>query len=147
MYVAGYLVVGFLLAGVYAVGRLRGRWGRYERTAFAVPVTMGALAAPVQVLVGDWAGREVSQDQPVKLAAMEGPANTTRGAPLHVLGWFNGSGIEYGIAIPKGLSLIAFHNVDAVVTGLNTVPRADWPIVNVVRLCSRRWSASGSCSP
>lgn len=28
-----YMVTGFVLAGVYAVGRLRGRWGRYERTA------------------------------------------------------------------------------------------------------------------
>jgi cytochrome d ubiquinol oxidase subunit I len=96
---------------------------------------VGALAAPVQVLVGDWAGREVAQYQPVKLAAMEGLADTTAGAPLHVLGWFNGSGIEYGIAIPKALSFVAFHNFNAVVPGLNTVPRSDWPIVNVVRLC------------
>ena len=28
MYVAGYVVTGFVLAGVYAFGRLRGRWGR-----------------------------------------------------------------------------------------------------------------------
>jgi cytochrome d ubiquinol oxidase subunit I len=144
MYVAGYLVVGFVLAGVYAVGRLRGRWGRYERTAFAIPMTVGALAAPVQVLVGDWAGREVAQNQPVKLAAMEGLADTTSGAPLHLLGWFNGSGIDYAIAIPKGLSLIAFHNINAVVPGLNTVPRADWPIVNVVRLTFQTMVGIGS---
>jgi cytochrome d ubiquinol oxidase subunit I len=144
MYVAGYVVVGFLLAGAYAVGRLRGRWGRYERTAFAIPMTVGALTAPVQVLVGDWAGREVAQNQPVKLAAMEGLADTTAGAPLHVLGWFNGSRVEYAIAIPKGLSLIAFHNINAVVPGLNTVPPADWPIVNVVRLCFQTMVGIGS---
>ena len=39
MYVAGYIVTGFVLAGVYAFGRLRGRWGRYERTALAIPLT------------------------------------------------------------------------------------------------------------
>jgi cytochrome d ubiquinol oxidase subunit I len=144
MYVAGYLVVGFLLAGVYAVARLRGRWSRYERTAFAIPMTVGALAAPVQVLVGDWAGREVAQNQPVKLAAMEGLADTTAGAPLHLLGWFNGSGVDYGIAIPKALSLVAFHNFNAVVPGLNTVPRTDWPIVNVVRLCFQTMVGIGS---
>src|SRR3989454_8716504 len=33
MYVAAYLVAGFVVAGAYAVGRLRGRWARYERTA------------------------------------------------------------------------------------------------------------------
>jgi cytochrome d ubiquinol oxidase subunit I len=144
MYIAGYIVVGFVLAGVYAVAWLRGRWGRYERTAFAIPMTVGALAAPVQVLVGDWAGREVAQYQPVKLAGMEGLANTTAGAPLHLLGWFNGSGVDYGIAIPKGLSFLAFHNFNAVVPGLNIVPRTDWPIVNVVRLCFQTMVGIGS---
>ncbi len=60
MYLAGYIVTGFLVAGAYAVGRLRGRWGRYERTALAIPLTIAALAAPVQLLVGDWAAREVA---------------------------------------------------------------------------------------
>jgi cytochrome d ubiquinol oxidase subunit I len=36
MYIAGYVVSGFILAGVYALSRLRGRWGRYERTALAI---------------------------------------------------------------------------------------------------------------
>ena len=38
MYVAGYMVTGFVVAGAYASGRLRGRWGRYERTALAIPL-------------------------------------------------------------------------------------------------------------
>src|SRR5256714_6942054 len=33
MYIAGYIVSGFVVAGVYAFARLRGKWGRYERTA------------------------------------------------------------------------------------------------------------------
>jgi cytochrome bd ubiquinol oxidase subunit I len=44
MYVAGYIVSGFVVAGCYAFGRLRGRWGRYERTALAIPLTVAALA-------------------------------------------------------------------------------------------------------
>ena len=88
MYVAGYIVMGFLVAAAYGVGRLRGRWGRYERTAFAIPLTIAALAAPVQVLVGDWAGREVATYQPTKLAAIEGLGHTTKGADEHLLGWY-----------------------------------------------------------
>src|SRR5205085_8285776 len=72
MYLAGYIVTGFLIAGAYAVARLRGRWSRYERTALVVPLTIAALAAPVQVLVGDWAARDVAESQPTKLAALEG---------------------------------------------------------------------------
>ena len=33
MYIAAYLVTGFVMAGVYAAARLRGRWTRYERAA------------------------------------------------------------------------------------------------------------------
>jgi cytochrome d ubiquinol oxidase subunit I len=134
MYIAGYIVSGFVLAGAYALGRLRGRWGRYERTALAIPLTVAALAAPVQVLVGDWAARDVAQTQPVKLAAIEGLAHTTRGAPEHLLGWYENGKIRFGIEIPHALSLLAFHSWDAKVRGLDAVPPADRPPVNVVRL-------------
>jgi cytochrome bd ubiquinol oxidase subunit I len=133
MYIAGYMVCGFLLAGAYAVGRLRGRWGRYERTALAIPLTIAALAAPVQVLVGDWVGRDVATAQPVKLAALEGLAHTTKGADEHILGWYEDEQVKYGIAIPKLLSLLAYHNPNATVAGLDTVPKDRRPPINVVR--------------
>jgi cytochrome bd ubiquinol oxidase subunit I len=134
MYIAGYIVSGFVLAGVYAFGRLHGRWGRYERTALAIPLTVAALAAPVQVLVGDWAARDVAQTQPVKLAAIEGLAQTTRGAPEHVLGWYENGRIRFGVEIPHALSLLAFHSWNAKVQGLDTVGPADRQPVNVVRV-------------
>jgi cytochrome d ubiquinol oxidase subunit I len=134
MYVAGYIVTGFLVAGAYAVVRLRGRWGRYEQTALAIPLTVAALAAPVQVLVGDWSGREVARYQPTKLAALEGLPHTTTGAPIHVLGWYSNGRVEYGIGAPKLLSLLAYHRVNAKVQGLDAVPASDRPPVNVVRI-------------
>ncbi len=133
MYLAGYIVAGFGTASVYAWGALRGRWGRYERVALVVPLTAAALAAPVQVLVGDWAARDVADKQPVKLAALEGLAETERGAPVHVLGWYDGNDVEYGIELPRLLSLLAFHDPDAEVKGLDQVPADERPPVNVVR--------------
>jgi cytochrome d ubiquinol oxidase subunit I len=134
MYVAAYIVTGFLVAAAYAVSRLRGKWGRYERTALTVPLTMAALAAPVQVLIGDWAGREVARYQPVKLAALEGLARTERGAPIHLLGWYSSGEIKFGIRIPRLLSLLAFHDPNAQVVGLDAVAPGDRPPVNVVRV-------------
>ncbi|MCZ4493452.1 MAG: cytochrome bd ubiquinol oxidase subunit [Conexibacter sp.] len=134
MYLAAYIVCGFVVAGAYAVGRMRGNWGRYERTALAIPLTIAALAAPVQVLVGDWAARDVATTQPVKLAALEGVGKTTKGADEHILGWYTGDQVKYGIPIPHALSLLAFHDPNAVVRGLDTVPAADRPPVNVVRV-------------
>jgi cytochrome bd ubiquinol oxidase subunit I len=133
MYIAGYIVSGFIVAGCYAFARLRGRWGRYERAALAIPLTVAALAAPVQVLVGDWAARDVATTQPTKLAALEGLYHTTRGAPEHLLGWYDGRGVEYGIEIPHLLSFLSFHRWNATVEGLATVPADQRPPVNVVR--------------
>jgi cytochrome d ubiquinol oxidase subunit I len=133
MYIAGYMVTGFLVAGAYAFGRLRGRWGRYERTALTIPLTIACLAAPVQVLVGDWVARDVAVAQPVKLAAIEGLYRTTSGAPEHLLGWYTDRQVKYGIAIPHMLSLLAFHSWNAKVKGLDTVPASQRPPVNVVR--------------
>jgi cytochrome d ubiquinol oxidase subunit I len=133
MYLAGYMVTGFVVAGAYAFGRLRGRWGRYERIALAVPLAAATLASVAQVFVGDWNGRDVAVQQPTKLAAFEGLGRTTKGAPVHILGWYAHGHVEYGIPLPHLLSLLAFHSVDATVQGLGAVPPADRPPVNVVR--------------
>jgi cytochrome bd ubiquinol oxidase subunit I len=134
MYLAGYIVAGFLLAAAYAVCRLRGHWTRYHRTACAIPLTIAAIAAPVQIVIGDWLAREVAVTQPVKLAAFEGLYLTTKGAPEHLLGWYTDEQVKVGIEIPKLLSLLAFHNPDATVKGLATVPPDDRPPVNVTRV-------------
>ena len=124
MYVAGYMVAGFVVAAVYARSWQKGRRDRYVRTALVVPLTVAALAAPVQIVIGDWAGRTVAHNQPVKLAAFESLESTQRGAPLHFA----------GLQIPRALSLLAEHDPDATVTGLDAVPPPDRPPVGVVRV-------------
>jgi cytochrome bd ubiquinol oxidase subunit I len=133
MYFAAFIVAGFLVAAAYAWGFLRGRWGRYERTALTVALSAAAIAAPLQIVIGDWAAREVAEKQPVKLAAIEGLGPTTKGAPEHLLGWYDGEKVVYGVEIPRLLSLLADHDPNATVTGLESVPRDERPPVNVVR--------------
>jgi cytochrome d ubiquinol oxidase subunit I len=133
MYLAAYIVAGFLTASFYGWGWLRGRRGRYERAALAISLTVAALAAPVQIIVGDWAAREVADTQPVKLAAMEGLYETTSGAPIHIAGWYDGDEVRYGIEIPKLLSLLSFHDFNSTVEGLEEAPPDDRPPVNVER--------------
>jgi cytochrome d ubiquinol oxidase subunit I len=133
MYLAGYMVTGFLMAAAYAVGRLHGRWGRYERTALTIPLTAAVVAAPMQVVVGDWAARDLATEQPIKLAALEGLGQTSDGVAEHLLGWYTDGRVEYGIAIPHLLSILAYHGWNASVQGLNVVPAADQPPINAVR--------------
>src|SRR5262249_32486670 len=144
MYFAGFIVTGFLVAGAYAWSFLRGRWGRYERTALTVALSAAAIAAPLQIVIGDWAARDVGATQPVKLAAIEGLERTTKGAPEHLLGWYTDGKVEYGIEIPRLLSFPAYHDPDAKVTGLDSVPPADRPPVNTVRFAFQTMVGIGS---
>jgi cytochrome bd ubiquinol oxidase subunit I len=133
MYVTGYVVTGFVLAAAYAFGRLRGQWGRYQRVALTIPLTIAALASIAQGPVGDWAARDVTKTQPIKLAAIEGLYKTTRGASEHILGWYTHGQVKFGIAIPHLLSVLATHSWNGKVTGLQTVPADQRPAINIVR--------------
>ena len=71
MILAAYLVTGFLVASVYAVGMLRGRRDRYHRLGLLIPLTVACIVTPIQFAVGDTAARAIAKDQPIKFAAME----------------------------------------------------------------------------
>jgi cytochrome bd ubiquinol oxidase subunit I len=135
MYLAGFMVTGFLVASVYAAAWVRGRRDRRHLVGLVVALSFAALTAPAQVLVGDWAARTVAERQPVKLAAFEGLDETTKGAPLEVLP---------GVELPKALSLLAFHDPNAKVKGLNTVPEDDQPPVGIVKISFRAMVGIGT---
>jgi cytochrome bd ubiquinol oxidase subunit I len=134
MIIAAFMVAGFSIASVYAVAILRGRRDRYHMLGFFVPFTVAAVLTPVQIVVGDWIARFIADYQPVKLAALEGVYDTARGVPLHVGGVVIDGEMRYAIAIPDGLSLLAHHDPNAEIMGLNEVAEADRPPVNVVHL-------------
>jgi cytochrome d ubiquinol oxidase subunit I len=128
MYLAGFLVTGFLVASVYAAAWLRGRRDRHHLVGLVVALSFAAMIAPAQLLVGDWAARTVAERQPVKLAALEGLRETEKGAPFDLGG---------GIELPKALSLLAFHDPNATVKGLNTVPKNDQPPTGIIKASFR----------
>ncbi len=133
MILAAFIVGGCLLATPYAWAMLRGRRTRYERLGLLIPLTVAMIAAPVQIVVGDWAARHVAQHQPAKLAAMEGLYRTQSGAPIHLGGVYIDGEVKGGIRIPDGLSILAFHDPSATVIGLADIPAADRPPVAIVR--------------
>ena len=133
MYMAGFIVASALVAAVYAVAWLRGRRDRYHRAGLIIPLAVLALAAPAQIVIGDWAARTVAKEQPVKLAAMEGLDKTTNGAGLTIGGIYLDGEVYGGVTIPKLLSLLADHNPDATIEGLDAVPADDRPPVAWVR--------------
>ncbi|MFE1445763.1 cytochrome ubiquinol oxidase subunit I [Streptomyces olivaceoviridis] len=132
MILAAFMVSSFLTAAVYAVALLRGRRDAYHKAGFAIPFTVGAVVAPFQIVVGDWAARFLADYQPVKLAAIEGVYRTGSHVPLTIGGVAGQDGLKYGLEIPDGLSLLVGYRTDTVVKGLDTVPRSQWPAVTGV---------------
>jgi len=125
MTLAAYAATGLGVAGIHALLLLKNRTGAFHRAALTIGLIVGAPAAVLQPISGDVAARYVARRQPAKLAAMEAHYETRADAPLKV-----GPGIE----IPYALSLLAFHDPHAVVQGLDSVPRDEWPNVPLVHL-------------
>jgi cytochrome d ubiquinol oxidase subunit I len=136
MLLAAYCATGLAVAGIHAWMLLRGGSPPFHRRALAIALLVGAPAAVLQPLSGDISARLVAVTQPVKLAAMEALWKTERGAPLSIGGWPDAAREEtrWALEIPYGLSLLAFHDPDAEVKGLESVPRADRPPVAIVHL-------------
>jgi cytochrome d ubiquinol oxidase subunit I len=141
MAVAAYLVGGFLIASIYAVGLLRGRRDRYHRLGFLIPFTVACIAAPVQMLVGDTLARWVYNNEPAKFAAIELVPQTSSDVPETLLGHLNSNGtkVEGGIPLPGLASWLSdpATGKNTVVQGRNAFPANTEPTVaetNVVHL-------------
>src|SRR5262245_25314571 len=77
---------------------------------------------------------EVTNNQPLKLASMEGLWESTSCAPLYLVGWVDtATQTTSGISIPCLLSVLAYLNPQAVVQGINSFSPPDpTPPINVV---------------
>ncbi len=142
MLLAAYMVTGFLLASVYAAGMLRGRRDRYMRLGFAIPFVIAAIAAPLQIGVGDVAAREVVKQQPAKFAAMELVTETGPQRPIVLGGILVDDEIRYAIEIPGLASFLAAFDVNAVVIGLDQIPPDERPPATIVHLA---WDVMLAC--
>jgi cytochrome d ubiquinol oxidase subunit I len=94
---------------------------------FVIFATLNAL------MMGPSQSVEVTNYQPVKLASFEGLWETQSCAPLYLVGWVNTTTqTTTGIKIPCLLSLLAYFNPLAPVTGLEAFPPSQYPPINLV---------------
>ncbi|MDR0346427.1 MAG: cytochrome ubiquinol oxidase subunit I [Nocardiopsaceae bacterium] len=122
MVLAAYMVTGYVVAGVYAAGLLRGRRDRYHRLGLAIPFSLAAIATPLQVMMGDIITRFVASNQPVKFAAMEFVARTGREVPEYVGGILLNGRVYFGTAIPALDSILVGFSPRTRVIGWDSVP-------------------------
>ena len=122
MILAAYMVAGFLVASVYAVGMLRGRRDRHHRLGLLIPLTLAAIVTPIQLGVGDTAAREIAKDQPVKFAGMECVQKTSTHVTEYIFGRCTSDGVKGGIGIPGLDSWLVGFSTDTKVIGLRLRP-------------------------
>lgn len=134
MTLAAFESTAFGVAGVHAMSLLRKPDSRLHRSALKIALAFAACTALLQPLSGDYSAKSVAQRQPAKLAAMESLFHSQSGAPLLIGGWPNPDTgeVHYAIEIPGLLSFLAHGQWDAPVTGLDQIPRDEWPPVAVV---------------
>ncbi len=132
MIIGAYLVTGFVIASVYAVGMLRGRRDRHHRLGLLIPLSVALVLTPVQFMVGDTAARAVASDQPVKFAAMECVQETHSDVTEYLGGKCTANGVEGGIGIPGLDSFLVGFSRSTTVTGLDSVPANDRPPDNTL---------------
>ena len=146
MTLAAYAATGFAVGGIHAFLLLFDPVNAFHRRALTAALALGAPAAVLQPISGDFSARSVAARQPIKLAAMESHFETMAGAPLTIGGFPDAESgkLRYAIKIPYGLSLLAFHDPHAVVRGLQEFPKEDWPNVPIVHTAFQVMVALGT---
>ncbi len=146
MAVAAYLSVAFAVLGIHASRLRRDPGNAFHRAALRIVLPVAIVMAPLQVLTGDFAGKHLAREQPLKLAAAESLFETRRGAPLLVGGLPDVANqrVDFAVRVPRMLSVLATGRLDGEVRGLRESPRSEWPPVPVVHVAFQLMVAAGS---
>ncbi len=118
----------FFVMSVGAWYLLRNRHKHFAELSLKFGLLLAVASSLLSLVTGHASAVGVAENQPSKLAAIEGVWETGPNAPLHVVGTVDEkAGKTSGIAIPGGLSLLVAGNTSHVVTGLNDIPPEDRP--------------------
>jgi len=133
MTLAAFVATGFAVAGVHALMILKNKNVEFHNKAFRIAALTACIGAFLQPISGDISAKDVAKRQPAKLAAMEAHFDTESMAGFVIGGIPNEEDqtIKYAIKIPGVLSFLAHGDMHAPVTGLNDIPRDEWPPVAI----------------
>ena len=123
---SGWCLAGVLVIGVSCWMLWKKRNIDVSRKSLKIGTWFGLIGIIMTIYTGDGSAVEVSKVQPMKLAAMEGLYQGKKGTELVAFGFINTDkkpfdsqkAINAEISLPKGLSILAKHDADAFVPGI-----------------------------
>jgi cytochrome d ubiquinol oxidase subunit I len=128
-----WLTGAFFVISVSAYYLLKQRHLKLARPMMSLGLWIAMISLVMQLMSGDSSARLIAKFQPAKLAAFEGIYETKPDTPISLIGWVDGKKNEvHSIKIPSALSLLTYRNLHTPVTGLDQIPRDEWPNVPLV---------------
>lgn len=109
---SGWMTGAIFVIGVSSWYLLRKRHTRFALASIRIAALTGIAGTLAVMLSGDSSGVHAAKYQPMKLAAIEGLADGGTRAPFSVVP---------GVEIPGMLSILATHNIDGYVPGINNM--------------------------
>ncbi|BDC98171.1 cytochrome ubiquinol oxidase subunit I [Persicobacter psychrovividus] len=128
-----FLQGAFLVLSVSAYFIIKKQHLDFAKKSFKVALIVATVVSVGQLAIGHKHAEVVAETQPAKLAAFEGLYQTTKEAPLYIMGWTDTETQKTtGIAIPGMLSFLTHGDTQAEVKGLNEFPKSEWPKAGAV---------------
>jgi cytochrome d ubiquinol oxidase subunit I len=134
--VSSWIVGSLFVLGVSSWFLIKKRDTDFAKKSIKVAAMFGLVASVLTAVSGDGSAYNVAQEQPMKLAAMEGLYNGQKGAGLVAVGILNPDKKAYddnvdpylmNISIPKALSFLGYRDLNAFVPGVNDIIKGGYP--------------------
>ena len=134
MVLAAYLSTALMVGAASAFQLWRDPAQPESKIALRMAIGMYFVVAPLQLLVGDYAGKQLVVQQPAKLAAIEGFWDTKAAQDFHIVAWPDRARErnDWEISLPKLGSWITTGDANATLRGLKSFPPKDQPPSAVV---------------
>ncbi|WBO24633.1 cytochrome ubiquinol oxidase subunit I [Sphingomonas abietis] len=119
---AGYVCASVFVLAISAFYLLRGRWVNVARRSMVVAAAFGLASSLSVVVLGDESGYALTDNQKMKLAAIEAAWHTAPApAGITLVGWpdVHARTTRYSVEVPWVLGLIATRSLDKEVTGMS----------------------------
>jgi cytochrome d ubiquinol oxidase subunit I len=129
-----WLAGAFLVISVSAFYILKRRHREFAQISLRVALGIALFAGAAQALSGKVSAEHVAEQQPMKLAAMEGIYETQREAPMALVGVPDSERrqLKHAMEIPGLLSYLIAGDTQHEVPGLDQIEEDDWPKVAVI---------------
>ena len=123
---SGYVLASLFVIGISAWYLLKKRDIKFAKRSIIVAASFGLFSSVYLIASGDESAYNVAQNQPMKLAAMEGLYKGEEHAGIIAFGVLN-SEKEFGddkeefhfkVEIPNALSFLGYHSLNAFVPGI-----------------------------